>query len=269
MGDSWEDAGDLDVEDIISKSKTKAAWEEAVDELTPKRTGPALAPVIGTVTSLTVATPAKTAAPTPAATTAASGTTPATPATGTASSTAAATTGTAAASTAATAPTKKAARKAALAKKDAEIPTELPRADPALTKLLSQKREEEADLKNVVSTFSGVSMVGQLETFIPKTKDDYLEFANMLSERALPYKENLHYVELVKELVRRLTIVQRVEDVKQVSTVITTVINDKLREGKAPKAKKAAAPKKALNKHDNLMENSAEVDVEQDEYDFM
>eukprot|EP01105_Mastigella_eilhardi_P020673 TRINITY_DN4942_c0_g1_i1.p1 TRINITY_DN4942_c0_g1~~TRINITY_DN4942_c0_g1_i1.p1 ORF type:complete len:237 (-),score=105.78 TRINITY_DN4942_c0_g1_i1:111-767(-) len=171
---------------------------------------------------------------------------------------------------AAAVPSKKSAKKAVFAKKDAEIPSDVALPDPVLEKQRRQRIVEEADLKNASDMFGAASKAGEIDRFIPKSAEDFLQLSAMISERVLPYYTNLHYTDCVKDLMKRIATPMRLEDLKALSSCLNTIINDKIKEAKESEKKKKKPATKSLNRNVDIMgDEQAFAEEEEGEYDFM
>lgn len=207
------------------------------------------------------------------------------PATATAATTAAV------APAATTAPSSKAskARKKAMKEKEEQEQAKLAKqqqqeaaaaVDPLKEKQRRQKIVEESDLKNAQEMFGDLSSAGELDGFVPKSAEDFIQFAKMLGQRASHFSEDHHYPEFCKELVRQIVAPMKSNDIHDLIVALTVVMNTKMKVEKGPqstaskkkqiaqqqKAKAIAA--KAGDDEPDEIQDEEYVQLE-DKYDFM
>ncbi|KAI9136745.1 eukaryotic translation initiation factor 3 subunit J [Paraphysoderma sedebokerense] len=117
-----------------------------------------------------------------------------------------------------------------------------------------QKMVEQSDLKNVEDLFGGMAVkvldtTGEypLHTLTPKSKDDFDQYADHLVTRFKDFSSNPLYVAFLETLFRNLSDPLRHDDVKKLSSTLTTLSNEKLRaEKEASKKGKKNAKKQVV-----------------------
>ncbi|KAK9103779.1 hypothetical protein Sjap_021033 [Stephania japonica] len=143
--------------------------------------------------------------------------------------------------------------------------------DPLAEKLLQQRLVEEADYKATTELFGKRGDEKSLDNFIPKSESDYLEYAELISHKLLPYEKSYHYIGLLKAVLRLSTANLKAADAKEVSSSMAAIANEKLKSEKEANAgkKKIGAKKKQLNV-DKLEDDAAVSTFDAlDDYDFM
>ncbi|XP_022141435.1 eukaryotic translation initiation factor 3 subunit J-like [Momordica charantia] len=143
--------------------------------------------------------------------------------------------------------------------------------DPLAEKLRQQRLVEEADYKSTTELFKKRGDEKTLENFIPKSESDFLEYAELVSHKLLPYEKSFHYINLLKDVIRLSMASLKAADAKDVASSVTALANEKLKAEKEANAgkKKTAVKKKQLHVEkadDDLVVNSYD-DI--DDYDFM
>lgn len=112
--------------------------------------------------------------------------------------------------------------------------------DPLVEKLRQQRSVEEADYQNTSELFGIKSRGGvSLNDFIPKSEDDILEYAEMISRKIRPFERSFHYMTLLRALLRHSVASMKGSDAKEVASSMTAIVNEKLKA-----ERKAAAGKK-------------------------
>ncbi|XP_058075192.1 uncharacterized protein LOC131223727 [Magnolia sinica] len=143
--------------------------------------------------------------------------------------------------------------------------------DPVAEKLRQQRLVEEADYKSTAELFAKQGDEKSLDNFIPKSENDFLEYAELVSHKLRPYEKSFHYIGLLKAVMRLSMTSMKAADAKEVASSITAIANEKLKAEKEANAgkKKQAAKKKQL--HVDKPDDEAVVDGYDalDDYDFM
>jgi len=85
-----------------------------------------------------------------------------------------------------------------------------------------------------------------LSTFRPRTKDEFDEFSKRLTEVITSVSNLPHYTMLVVGLVKAISEPLGSEDVKKVSSGLTTLMNEKLKAERGTGGKKKATKKPVL-----------------------
>ncbi|XP_064949317.1 uncharacterized protein LOC135598849 [Musa acuminata AAA Group] len=155
--------------------------------------------------------------------------------------------------------------------KTSEISNEV-LADPVAEKLRQQRLVEEADYKSTAELFAKKGDEKTLDNFIPKSENDFLEYAELLSHKILPYEKSFHYIGLLKAVMRLSMTSLKAADAKEVASSVTAIANEKLKAEKEANAgkKKQGTKKKQLHvdkAEDDYVTAGGYDDV--DDYDFM
>ncbi|KAJ7558352.1 hypothetical protein O6H91_04G035000 [Diphasiastrum complanatum] len=144
-------------------------------------------------------------------------------------------------------------------------------ADPLAEKLRQQRLVEEADYRVTTELF-GKSSGGQtLDEFIPKSEEDFLEYAELIAQKLRPFEKSFHYLTLLKAVMRNAVSSLKAADAKEVASSLTVIANEKLKlEKEVSAGKKKSGPKKKqlhVDKPDDDGLDGGYNDL--DEYDFM
>ncbi|KAL8201793.1 hypothetical protein R6Q57_010940 [Mikania cordata] len=129
-----------------------------------------------------------------------------------------------------------------------EVEKEVP-LDPVAEKLRQQRLVEEADYKNTAELFSSKKGDDKtIDTFIPKSEADYLEYAELISNKLRPYEKSFHYIGLLKHVMRLSMASLKAADAKEVASSVSAIANEKLKAEKEAAAgkKKTGGKKKQL-----------------------
>ncbi|KAH1152339.1 hypothetical protein AAZX31_16G192000 [Glycine max] len=146
--------------------------------------------------------------------------------------------------------------------------------DPVAEKLRQQRLIEEADYKATKELFSGGKEKDEknLDTFIPKSESDFLEYAELISHKLRAFEKSYHYIGLLKAVMRLSTISLKGADAKDIASSVTAIANEKIKAEKEANAgkKKIGGKKKQLNvdKPDEDFVPADRYDA-LDDYDFM
>ncbi|XP_047317303.1 eukaryotic translation initiation factor 3 subunit J-like [Impatiens glandulifera] len=144
--------------------------------------------------------------------------------------------------------------------------------DPVAEKLRQQRLVEEADYKSTVQLFAKKVDEKSLDSFIPKSENDFLEYAELISHKLRPYEKSYHYIRLLKAVMRLSMSDLKAENSKEVASSVNTIANEKLKAEKEANAgkKKTGAKKKQLQVQKVDDETIVEgYDDGYDDYDFM
>ncbi|XP_042459221.1 eukaryotic translation initiation factor 3 subunit J-like isoform X2 [Zingiber officinale] len=145
-------------------------------------------------------------------------------------------------------------------------------ADPVAEKLRQQRLVEEADYKSTAELFAKKGDERSLDNFIPKSENDFLEYAELLSHKIRPYEKSFHYLGLLKDVIRLSMTSLKAADAKEISSSITAIANEKLKAEKEANAgkKKQGAKKKQLHigRAEDDYDTTGGYD-NADDYDFM
>eukprot|EP00850_Spirogloea_muscicola_P015985 SM000127S26601 [mRNA] locus=s127:51982:53777:+ [translate_table: standard] len=145
-------------------------------------------------------------------------------------------------------------------------------ADPVAEKLRQQRLVEESDYKATRELFGSQKEARALDDFIPKTEEDFMEYAELIASKITPFQKSYHYSALLKRLLRTLTMSMDAAETKDLTAALTVIQNEKLKAEKdAAGKKKAGAKKKQLH-----VEKAADddyrpgaYDAAGDDFDFM
>ncbi|KAJ0463411.1 putative eukaryotic translation initiation factor 3 subunit J [Helianthus annuus] len=99
---------------------------------------------------------------------------------------------------------------------------------------------EEADYKNTAELFASKQGDDKtIDTFIPKSENDFLEYAELISNKLRPIEKSFHYIGLLKHVMRLSMTSLKAADAKEVASSVSAIANEKLKA-----EKEAAAGKK-------------------------
>lgn len=147
--------------------------------------------------------------------------------------------------------------------------------DPLAEKLRQQRLVEEADYQHTTELFGGKaggSADRTLDDFIPKSENDFLEYAELLSQKIRPFEKSFHYMTLLRALMRHSVASLNAASAKEVASSLTVIANEKLKAERDATAgkKKTGAKKKQLivDKPDDDGLGGVSYDAV-DDYDFM
>lgn len=145
-------------------------------------------------------------------------------------------------------------------------------ADPVAEKLRQQRLVEEADYKSTTELFATKGNEKSLDNFIPKSENDFMEYAELLSHKIRAYEKSFHYIGLLKAVMRLSMTTLKTADAKEIASSVTAIANEKLKaEKEANVGKKKQGTKKKqlhMDKPDDDMVSAAYDDAAED-YDFM
>lgn len=168
--------------------------------------------------------------------------------------------------------TKKPSAKTAEKKETTAEPATQEVLDPVAEKLRQQRLVEEADYKSTAELFAKTGNEKSLDSFIPKSENDFLEYAELISNKLRPFEKSFHYIGLLKDVMRLSMKSLKAADAKEVASSVTAIANEKLKAEKEANAgkRKTAAKKKQLlvDKPDDDVAAAGGYDA-LDDYDFM
>lgn len=145
-------------------------------------------------------------------------------------------------------------------------------ADPVAEKLRQQRLVEEADYKSTTELFAKKGDEKSLDNFIPKSENDFIEYAELVSHKIRANEKSFHYIGLLKAVMRLSMTSLKAADAKEIASSVQAIANEKLKaEKEANVGKKKQGPKKKqlhVDKPDDDMV-SATYDDAADDYDFM
>ncbi|KAF6176458.1 hypothetical protein GIB67_043280 [Kingdonia uniflora] len=140
-----------------------------------------------------------------------------------------------------------------------------------IVEVQKKKLVEEADFKSTTELFSKKGDAKSVDSFIPKSESDFLEYAELISHKLRPYEKSFHYLGLLKAVMRLSMTNLKAADAKEVASSVTAIANEKLKVEKEANAgkKKTALKKKQLHvdkPDDDVVSNTYDA---LDDYDFM
>lgn len=155
--------------------------------------------------------------------------------------------------------------------KEAEVHTKEEALDPVAEKLRQQRLVEEADYKSTAELFATKGGDDKtIDNFIPKSENDFLEYAELISHKLRPYEKSYHYIGLLKAVMRLSMTALKGADAKEIASSVTAIANEKIKaEKEANASKKKGAKKKQI--HVDKADDEAVVNAYDgyDDYDFM
>ncbi|KAG6551150.1 hypothetical protein Mapa_007385 [Marchantia paleacea] len=145
-------------------------------------------------------------------------------------------------------------------------------ADPLAEKLRQQRLVEEADYQSTTELFGRQKNPDQtLENFIPKSEEDFQDYAELIANKLRPFEKSFHYMTLLKAVMKHAVTSLNAADAKVLASSLTVTANEKLKAEKdASGKKKTGAKKKQLHvdkAEDDGFATGNYDDV--DDYDFM
>lgn len=107
-------------------------------------------------------------------------------------------------------------------------------------KLRRQKLQEESDLRLALETFgvTETSGAGKLDNFNPTTKEEFSEFADLLSKKINLYKTREEFPAFVDDLVKSIAVQMSSADIRRIKLSIDNLYIEKQKSEKSDKAKK-------------------------------
>lgn len=143
--------------------------------------------------------------------------------------------------------------------------------DPVAEKLRQQRLVEEADYQSTTELFGNSNGDKSLDSFIPKSEEDFMEYAELVAHKLRPFDKSFHYVTLLKAVMRHAMTTLKAADAKDVASSVTVIANEKIKAEKEANAgkKKSGTKKKQLHvdRPDDDALVGAYADI--DDYDFM
>ncbi|KAL3625085.1 hypothetical protein CASFOL_031753 [Castilleja foliolosa] len=88
--------------------------------------------------------------------------------------------------------------------------------DPVEEKLGQQRLVEEPDYKSTAELFGKMGDEKTLDNFIPKSKSDFTEYAELVAHKLRPYEKSYHYIGLLKAVMRLSMVSLKGSDAKDV-----------------------------------------------------
>ncbi|XP_068635128.1 uncharacterized protein [Aristolochia californica] len=142
--------------------------------------------------------------------------------------------------------------------------------DPVAEKLRQQRLVEEADYKSTAELFAKRGDEKSLDNFIPKSESDFLEYAELVSNKLLPYEKSFHYTGLLKAVMRLSMTSLKAADAKEIASSVTAIANEKLKAEKEANAGKKKTGSKKKQLHVDKPDDDVVVAYDAlDDFDFM
>ncbi|CAN1235853.1 Eukaryotic translation initiation factor 3 subunit J, partial [Linum perenne] len=122
--------------------------------------------------------------------------------------------------------------------KTVEPVKEEPPLDPVAEKLRQQRLVEEADYRNTKELFGSSNDEKNIDNFIPKSESDFVEYAELISNKLRQHEKSYHFIPLLKSVMRLSMTSLKAADAKDVASSITAIANEKLKAEKEANAGK-------------------------------
>eukprot|EP00258_Populus_trichocarpa_P032737 XP_024448756.1 eukaryotic translation initiation factor 3 subunit J isoform X3 [Populus trichocarpa] len=136
--------------------------------------------------------------------------------------------------------------------------------DPLAEKLRQQRLVEEADFRSTTELFAKKGDVKSLDSFIPKSESDFLEYAELISHKLHSFEKSYHYIGLLKAIMRLSMTAMKAADAK-VSASVSAIANEKIKAEKEATVSK----KKQAGKKKQLHVDKPDDDLVVDPYDAL
>ena len=142
-------------------------------------------------------------------------------------------------------------------------------------KLRRQKLQEESDLRLAMETFgvTEVSVGGKLDNFNPTNKEEFTEFADLLSKKINLFKTKEEFPAFVDDLVKSIAVQMSSADIRRIKLSIDNLYIEKQKSEKSDKAKKPTKGKgkaklkvEGDNAHLNQYDTYGNFDDEYDDF---
>jgi len=138
--------------------------------------------------------------------------------------------------------------------------------DPETEKLRQQQIISETELQNTQAMFTGLELNKDLVIDLknPKDEKDFEVLAELIATKVAIFEKSIHYRHFLKTFIKKASTSLKTEDLKELSSAITVLANEKIQAEKTKKKKKSTSKKSINVKEDNDYDNF------EDEYgDFM
>lgn len=110
-------------------------------------------------------------------------------------------------------------------------------------KLQRQKLQEESDLRLAMETFGIAEGGGKLDSFVPTSKAEFTEFADLLSKKVCFFKAKEEFPMFVEDLFRNIMVQMNSADIKRIKLTVDNMYIEKQKVEKNDKSKKATKGK--------------------------
>ncbi|MFQ6650456.1 hypothetical protein Gotur_022191 [Gossypium turneri] len=87
-----------------------------------------------------------------------------------------------------------------------------------------------------------------LDNFIPKSESYFVEYAELISHKLSPYEKSYHYIALLKAVMRLSLTSLKAADVKDIASLITTILARFVKKNFLQNGKIAVKEKKSSKK---------------------
>jgi len=105
-----------------------------------------------------------------------------------------------------------------------------------------QKIQEENDLALAIDAFglskSDRAAGGVIDSFEPSSKEEFEKFSELLSTKICKYEKSPHYETFLESLYQKLALSLEAESIKKLSSTLTVLSNEKVKQTKGLKGKK-------------------------------
>ncbi|XP_076855496.1 eukaryotic translation initiation factor 3 subunit J-B [Brachyhypopomus gauderio] len=120
----------------------------------------------------------------------------------------------------------------------------------AAERLRLQKLQEESDMALAreafgVETTATTHSASGIEAMCPSTKDDFVVFEKLLTDKISQFEKSVHYCNFLESLFRELCISVEVDDLKKISTSLSVLLTEKQKQERE-KAKGTKKKKKIV-----------------------
>jgi len=126
-------------------------------------------------------------------------------------------------------------------RKPGVVPPQGPPQDPEGEKKYKQLMVEAADFENTREMFSGLDVI---DTKHPKDEKDFEALATLLAQKLAIFDKSYHFKEFLKSLYRQTAASLKSDDIKELSSVLGMVANEKMKSEKEKQKKKKSTWKK-------------------------
>lgn len=113
--------------------------------------------------------------------------------------------------------------------------------------LLNQKLAEEADFEMMNEMLSSAPIDPNaitLDSFNPRTKEDFTEFGNLLKKKLSSLEESPHYFYLLDHVMASAAVPLKTEELKKMATSLNAIATEKIKQQKSKKGGKKSTKAK-------------------------
>ncbi|KAF5904402.1 eukaryotic translation initiation factor 3 subunit J-B-like isoform X1, partial [Clarias magur] len=123
-----------------------------------------------------------------------------------------------------------------LRKRLEEASSELTAEEEAAEKLRLKKLQEESDLALAREAFgvdaSTTNSASGIEAMCPSTKEDFIVFEKLLSDKITQFEKSVHYSNFLESLFRELCISLELDDLKKINNSLSVLLSEKQKQEK-------------------------------------